>query len=918
VFIGLIGPGAVYGAELLPTLTSVAAVRSLTVEGSQKGYPVRIRGTVTIDIQKAWLFFIQEDGNGIALARDSAIPSHFRLGDQVEVTGATAPGGYSPLVVIEKITLLGHGPLPRPARISIRDLRAAGSEGRWVEVSGKIESVQAGVLHESALMGTDILLDVEGQRLRVVVAGDLGVADPESLIDAGVQLLGVVSTTFNQKGQLTGVMLNVPGVEQMSIVHRPPSDPWGISEQEIPQLLQFRPGGVSGSRVRVRGQVTFFDPGQQLVIQHSGNGLIAMTAQRDELHLGDFVEVLGRPVSGGYTPILQEAIYRKIRAGNPLAPAKHTAEQLLNGDFDAELVSTEAELLNVQRSAASTVLSLRAGQIQFTARLEATGADAGSGRWEIGSKLLLTGICRVLVNRRDATPQSFDLQLRSPADIEVLVRPSWWTLTKLGMALSGMAIAITLVFGWGWSLRVRVKRQTAALTASEREFRDLFENSPNGIYRAAPDGQILLANPTMVWMLGYETLEEFKEVRANVRCDLDGRCSIWNHFNGTEIQMRERSHEVFDFSGTLLYSEGTVEDITGQRLAEQRDRERKHIFEMMARDEPLADILTRVALAVEAQRPRSVCCIMLRSERGLSVGAAPNLPGVLLNDLNGIEAGPVNGCCGSAAHWNQAVTSSETSTDVLWDSMRDSMRSSGLRACCSVPVRNGTGEVEGTLALYWPHPHQATEAEIKMLQAAGNVVMIAIKHHDLYAELAWRGEHDALTGLANRRLFEKRLESALVQARTTDTRMALLWIDLDCFKQINDTYGHQTGDEFLRQVAQRLENGVRCSDTVARIGGDEFAAVLATISGNGDARKIAERLEESIRQRFRVGSADIFGGASIGVSIFPDDGSGCEELQRNADAALYRAKNLGKRRIEFFTKETVDEESDLVGLMARD
>ena len=160
---------------------------------------------------------------------------------------------------------------------------------------------------------------------------------------------------------------------------------------------------------------------------------------------------------------------------------------------------------------------------------------------------------------------------------------------------------------------------------------------------------------------------------------------------------------------------------------------------------------------------------------------------------------------------------------------------------------------------------------------------------------------DALTGLPNRMLFNDRLAQALAHARRRGAAgLAIMFLDLDRFKTINDTLGHGAGDEVLRQTAQRLSHAVREEDTIARLGGDEFLMFLSGAGDVEDAARVAEKLLEKFVEPFRVGDHELHMTASIGISMFPMDGADAEALIRNADTALYRAKEQGRNRYQLY------------------
>ncbi len=161
--------------------------------------------------------------------------------------------------------------------------------------------------------------------------------------------------------------------------------------------------------------------------------------------------------------------------------------------------------------------------------------------------------------------------------------------------------------------------------------------------------------------------------------------------------------------------------------------------------------------------------------------------------------------------------------------------------------------------------------------------------------------HDNLTDLPNRRLLQNRFQQALANAQRHETGMALLFLDLDNFKPVNDSLGHDMGDKVLKAVATCLASCLREGDTLSRIGGDEFVILLLNIAGAEEASAVAQKIISTISGLFPVEGCDINMGGSIGISIFPKDGSSFEELLKNADAAMYRAKKIGRNSFQFYT-----------------
>jgi diguanylate cyclase (GGDEF)-like protein len=174
------------------------------------------------------------------------------------------------------------------------------------------------------------------------------------------------------------------------------------------------------------------------------------------------------------------------------------------------------------------------------------------------------------------------------------------------------------------------------------------------------------------------------------------------------------------------------------------------------------------------------------------------------------------------------------------------------------------------------------------------------------ARFRYLAQYDELSGLPNRAMFRDRLQHAIVQARRDKTRLALMYLDLDKFKPVNDQLGHHVGDMLLRAVAETMLSCVRESDTVARIGGDEFVILLPVIEQDYDALRVAEKIRYALSQPFQVaGSHVLLVSASIGVAVYPDHGNNEIELSKNADNAMYQAKDRGRNQVCIFSPDGV-------------
>ena len=219
-----------------------------------------------------------------------------------------------------------------------------------------------------------------------------------------------------------------------------------------------------------------------------------------------------------------------------------------------------------------------------------------------------------------------------------------------------------------------------------------------------------------------------------------------------------------------------------------------------------------------------------------------------------------------------------------------------------VPVRDDESPI-AMLCVYALGERAFGTEDLRFAEAVGHVLSTALQRQKAEQRLAHLAQFDALTGLPNRTLLQDRLAQTIVQSRRKRWHAGALFVDLDRFKLINDTLGHHQGDALIRQVGERLLQCVRPGDTVGRISGDEFAIVLADLARPDDAALVAQKVLDALAQPFDLGGNEAYISASIGIAAFPEDGDDAETLLKNADIAMYRAKESARNCYRFFTAE---------------
>ncbi len=375
-----------------------------------------------------------------------------------------------------------------------------------------------------------------------------------------------------------------------------------------------------------------------------------------------------------------------------------------------------------------------------------------------------------------------------------------------------------------------------------------------------------------------------------------------------------QSEVLIDGQGRAVNMIGACLDITTRKLEEQLEQDRSLILELVAQNEPLPEILAHIVSMIEGQIPGANSAIMLLDDGRLRTGAAPHLPESYSESVEGLPVGPAAGSCGTACHIGETVITEDIATDPLWDDYRQLALPHGLRACWSIPIPSNETGVFGSFAIYHGQPCRPSARDLEFMDMAARLASVAIAHRLLTDQLSHQAQHDALTGLPNRVLFQDRLRQALAQAERKQQQVAVLYMDLDRFKHINDTLGHSSGDALLRQAASRLEACIRKSDTLARLGGDEFIVVVTELNDAQDAMRVATKLIEALRVPFHVEGHDLFVSVSLGISIYPEDGLTGEILMANADAAMYRAKDTGRDNFQWFALEMTTLAKERIGL----
>ncbi|HEX8834434.1 MAG TPA: EAL domain-containing protein [Abditibacteriaceae bacterium] len=381
--------------------------------------------------------------------------------------------------------------------------------------------------------------------------------------------------------------------------------------------------------------------------------------------------------------------------------------------------------------------------------------------------------------------------------------------------------------------------------------------------------------------------------------------SYHQHKDGTIFPIAYVASEVIIDGRPVIL--GIDRDITQQRLAQHLQRDTGNILESIAQGQPLQELMLAIVGLIERQNPALHTAVLTLEGGCVHCQAGPRLPEALLDYVGSLCVQDEGVAC------SQTLRAIADNCFVVLDDLTQFDPHSpvcrkhseialehGLKACWFTPVASRSGGVLGFFATYLLETGLPSKRDTALLARVADLAAIAIEHASMNAQLAYSAQHDALTGLPNRVLFADRLEQALHSSARRNEQAAVMFLDLDGFKQVNDTLGHHFGDELLQQVAQRLKQAVRATDTVSRMGGDEFTVILTDLTDTLHTDQIALKLLKAIEAPFMVRDHELFVTVSIGIALFPRDGADSPTLQSHADAAMYRAKSAGKNTYEYF------------------
>ncbi len=509
----------------LPVLTHTEQIRQLTPEQAARGYPVRVRGVVTDDVPSPD-FFVQDSTAGIYVegARSSPFAHHF--GDLVEVEGVTGPGKFAPVIVEKKSRIIGRTALPQSRIYAFSELAAGQLDSQWVRVRGIVRAVS---IDRTSWPETTLAMRVASGGGQLIVRVPISVEqDFSNWVDTEVLLEGVCGSLFNNQRQLTAIMLYVPRLSFITAEMQAPAVP-------VSSLLTFAPGEGVQHRVRVRGVVGYQERGKALFLESEGRGLRVLTAQDTKLEVGDVVDAVGFPATGESAPVLVDAVFNRVGVTVPVEPVPLNLGAPWE-KYDAVLVESTATMVGRNVELGGVQLLLQADQHLFEASLSTAESASQLLSVPLNSQVRVRGICLVQSGGTWSVPQSLRLLLRSPNDVVVLHKPSWWNLRHTLWVLSLTVGILLIVMAWIVVLGRRLREQMEVIRQKLRSGAVLEER--NRIARELHDNlEQELAGITMQLDLAVDCFQQAPKVARQAletarnmsrHSMVDARRSVWD------------------------------------------------------------------------------------------------------------------------------------------------------------------------------------------------------------------------------------------------------------------------------------------------------------------------------------------------------------------------------------------------------
>ena len=811
---------------------------------------ITVRAVVTY-FDPDWRLLFVQDETAAAFVAIGDLEMQFRPGALLDMSGVSSLGDFAPVITEPKIALVGRAPLPTPFKADLLDGNLPAADSKWCTFRGIVHTAQEQGPHTNLKVGAGPA-EVTVQ-LPMLIHG-------EDLVDREISVTGVFGVLFNDRRQAVGHQILVPSPEFLTIVDQealrnPPAT--------IASLRRYTLDTDEHHSVTLKGTVVLKSASDTIFVQDNSAGIKVRATAPVNVADGDRVSVRGFITPGEYSPALEDAVVTRETGGDLPKSLPIAAKTALEGANDSSFVTMRGTLSAIHTDPTSTTLVLNDKGTFFNA-IGPPGSELTSLR--TGSEVEVRGVCQVLTDRFPFSIRGFTLAFDSPESVEVLKPGPWWDPRKIAWAL---VLIVVLAAGsslWAALLQRQVEIQTRELQESlqsKRQARE-FDIARNEVLESIARNAPL---PESMARLADAIQQQIADSVCAIVMPPDGRSFL----NGKPTP--------------VLVAPGIPERMQPWLLPVLASV----LVPAPEFDDPKHIDLSHRALSHADQTHGD----LRRSERGSG-------------DVRSGDVRSGDPRSGDPRYGDPRSGDLKTDRDLI-SSLLQVLGSAGLafHDGQSSLVFSATGAAVGLLIVFLknPVPVEAEGARQSILQSSSRLIALARDHWHMQERLLHDARHDGLTGLPNRSVAEDRLEQALSRANRRQKLFAVLCIDLDGFKVINDSLGHHAGDELLRAVSTRLRSRVRHSDTVARIGGDEFLAIIEDCSGDIAAQSVAESLIAALQDPVVIEGQTLVISGSVGIAMYPADGKNAALLKRNADQAMYRSKSQGGNRICFWSAD---------------
>jgi diguanylate cyclase (GGDEF)-like protein/PAS domain S-box-containing protein len=372
-----------------------------------------------------------------------------------------------------------------------------------------------------------------------------------------------------------------------------------------------------------------------------------------------------------------------------------------------------------------------------------------------------------------------------------------------------------------------------------------------------------------------------------------------NHRSTTGVWCEINANPVFDGNHQLSQLVVVMTDISEARVHAML---LNRILEAMAREVPTNEVMHLLCTELERIAPDILASVVrIDNEGRMRPLAGPSLAPGYMALMDGVPIGPSCGSCGTAAWSGKPVVSCNIATDPNWEGIAEHALRHGLAACWSTPVEASDGRILGTFGCYYRKAREPDPRHLRLIQTCVHLCAVALERDISRQRIHHLAYHDSLTGLPNRSQLIARANQALAAAEHDGHGMAVMSLDIERFKQVNEVMGQGTGDNLLREIALRIQSVLGAIDIAGRLSGDEFALVIAHCNAE-QARSISQTLLDRLQTPLAIGQTELRLRAGIGISLYPDNAKNITDLMQQADLARMQSKLPGATQARFYSE----------------